>query len=1002
MSDIGNVSLGVTFTDTVKEARKLAQDVDKELKRALTEGFDTPKLPEAASKDVLKQLEATKKAKQKEAEESKKLREKELEDYEKTEVLKRKQIAQTFDAAEKARVKAATEVEKAAQREIAAYLKAEQAKEKAAIKAAQVQEREARRISEVAQRELNRTQQLYQRYFAGISKAHERSVAERRRAEEKFIADFTKRTGARFEGGVLFGPGQITLGQKFKGIVDSAERSLSRFGLTTRDVSVILGAGLAGGVAFAIREIIQFIFEVTKLTQQLEALKIVNEETFGVGSEQITRFAENAVQQLGLSQNEVFRFANRFGVFFRNLGFGESIIDDLSTSLITLGKVLSRSTGDVLTTQQAIDALFGVLRAEFDQLEQFGIKISEDALKAFAFKNRIIESNRALTEQEKAIAGVLLVLERSGTQIDIFNRLQKEVPDNVSTFKAAIEELKLEFGKGFGPAIANAIGLVADFIGLITDAILKLGDFIDKVIEAGDTLESKLKNGIDAALEALDRGAQKIGIDLGIDFDEEDKRRFQDEVKKLTDDALAAEVKELQLLEAVTGGNEESTNKLAIAQKELKDRGLELDNATGNLVTTEKVLGDQSVQTALAQGRLEQAMLKAKQAAEEQADAQLRLNRAIEDAELRINEAEIALARTEEDVNRTVFRARRDRVRAYRESAEAIEDAEEKVSDAVERGRREIRDAQQRLADARRKDRREARNSLEELKDTEKERAKTILEAQLDIEAAQRKGDLEAENKARRDLVEAQRDKDLERQKRDVSEAAKDREREIARLEVELSETRIDAKDAIADAQEALAETVIEQADRITDAEDRVNDAIRDGARQSEDALRRLEDAQRDSSRAVTDALTNLDRVTEKYKTLGEVVGNTAENIKVLNDQFNKLNSTLNLPDDTLQKILRLIGFPLGPLIELGEGRAHGGSTRPGRPYLVGEDGMELIIPGRAQVVSNDQLMNVLQEMLSGSGRGANVNQNIQVYQVANDPEATAFAVAARLAQGLH
>lgn len=927
MSDIGNVSLGVTFTDTTKAARQLAKDVERELtrqlkkgfdasskespfeslKRQLTQGFDTP--------ERLKAQEQIKEAIKKDAEAAQQARERELQGISRAEATKRKQINETFAEAEKLRTKGAQSATKNAQTETAAYLRARDAQEKADARAATVKITQAKRASAEAIRLQEKELAFQQR----IGKAHAQALKD----NEKFDQE-NKRLG-----------GFAGIFQKATRAIDGADGKLKKFGITTRDISVILGAGLAGGIAFVVRELIQFGVEIVKLAGQVQALRDVSALTFGEFQNIVRDFSRNSAVALGLSERAALDATNQFGLIFQNLGLAQLDAAKFSTALTKIAVAFSRVSGGAQTTEQVIAAITSAFRGEFDALQRFVPKINQATIEQEAFASGISKTGKNLTQQQIALAAINLILDNSEIALDNLSKSELTLAAQQAALNAEWEDAKTVLGEVLLPVVIELFRQISNIVGPVVKLGQAFSDLSAKAKEASVSL-SEGKGTLEDLIRVLGPGSNAINV------------------------AKSAWGTWARIL--------------GISTDKVKEQKAELDTL-GALYRAE------AKDIQLTKDQLEQLI-----------DARERYLRAILDSERSEEDAERNLLRTREDAARRTRDAQDDISDAVRDRARAMDDAERKITETQVKTARQVRAAQERLADARREDKRAREKEVKELKKVEQDHVDDITEALISIEEAQRKGDAEAENKARRDLARLRQDKSVDEKKKEIAQAQKDRERDIARLERDLHEEKLDRIKDIQDAQREAEETLIDSNEKIGDSLQALADLEIDIKRDLFDAQKRLNDARREGAENVSDIAKDIERL-----------GIKASEAKA------KIDAYL----DSIERLINIINAPLLPPVEgrtgfEGDGnnksladillestRAHGGGTHAGQPYVVGEEGIEIVIPrSNSTVVSNDQLLQVLREFLTNKGQ--NVNQNINIYE-SIDPEVTAFAIGNRL-----
>lgn len=693
------------------------------------------------------------------------------------------------------------------------------------------------------------------------------------------------------------------------GIVDRAEGKLKRFGITSQDVAVILGAGLAGGAAFAAREVFRFIGSSIAAASALREQRSATQQLFEANSDLIESFAKQA-EGIGFSERAALQAANTFGGFFQNLGISDEAAAKLGIGFTALAAEASSFFDiDVETAQTR---LISGLRGEQEAVERLNVSINEAAVLQRAIAEGFGKTADEVSIGEKTFARALIIFEQLNKAQGDLERTSDNLANTQRRLNAEWENSKARLG----------------------DELLPIMNALTKA--ASETLES-----INAIFDRIDEttpGEESIFRLFGSGFG------FRTKID-------GKETNALRKLGDLLFGVDEAGKDAADTTEELGGAIDELEDPVNRAAVAAKKYADETNKTA---------------------DAHKRLLRAIQDAERAVDRAETTLARAFEDAELRVDRAERGLAEAYEDRAERIADAEEKIADARLSGFRDIRDARERLRDFEIDSAQRIAEAEEQVIEVRRERSRAITDARIALERAQASGNAEAENDARLALKRAQSDRSVADSEEQLAQEKKDRDREVARLERDLAEARIDTADNLKDAQRDLARVYDDTAERIEEAQRDIRDAHRDSARAIADAQQGLVDAMREGTEAVDDASTALDRLAdsaEKARTALQLLNE--EKIDIINDGTNATG---------------IIGLQ------------HGGRMTSGRAYITGEVGPELVVPNASgTVVSNDQLIKVLRQLVEGRSQAA--GSPVTVLVPHQDPHVLANALAFRLAR---
>lgn len=830
--------------------------------------------------------------------------------------------------------------------------------------------------------------------------------------------------------------------QKFAATVDGADSKLKKFGITSQDLAVIMGAGLAGGVAFAIRSLIQFVAAATQAAASLEEMQNKTTVVFGDASADVLKFGENAASALGLSNRAALEAASTFGNLFTSMGITQHGAADLSISLTTLASDLA-SFNDI-DTEQALTALRSGLIGETEPLRRLGVNLNAATISQEGFSLGLVKGKQNLNAAGKALAAYSIIIQQTSAAQGDFNATQDSLANTTRALAAEYEDLQANLGQKTLPLIIKATRLFAD---LANEISFLVDDPVNALNEEAITLNKRLLDlgkiivGVDEANKKADKRfleaiefARKYGISVSqareeLDLLQAEQERETDAAKRSKQDAEA-----IRILAEEAGLTDKEIKKLTeriLAQAEAA-----------------RLSGQTNFDVAKSFAELTDGTEEAKRAAEQLADAHRRLDKAIKDSEVRINEAEITLARAYGDSElkvdaaekkladsirdraRTLADGRRAVAKAIRDQGEAVADAEEKVADAIKnrakiqrnareavdearlRGDREVRDAREKLGDAIRDHNRAEQDAEEKLLELRERRTKAIQDAQRAIAAAQSVGNAAAENEARIAQAQGRDSEETARAQRNLARERKDRLREIARLERDLKEAREDAAKDIAEAQRDLQEAIEETNDAVTDAQRDLERTIRDSDEAVKESKRQLARDIKDNNREVLESELDLrtahreasEAILDAQRALDEAHRQATENIRDARIGFRRLNrASRELARNTreaAENMERIAMVSQGGLI--GEdivglsGQQHGGDVWPGRPYWVGEKEPEIFWPKEAGHIYN---LAQLATIMKGRGMDGATFQNY-IYEAVS-AEATAEAVMARVMRGI-
>jgi hypothetical protein len=142
------------------------------------------------------------------------------------------------------------------------------------------------------------------------------------------------------------------------------------------------GARIAGvfGVAFSVDRIVDFATEVTNLATQTELATRNVGRIFGEYAGQINQFAETSAEMFGVSRREALEAATLLGTQLQNYGVDLQTAAGYTSDLIARAGEMAATFGG--PTSQAVNAIGGLLRGEYDTIERYGVAIKQSDVNA--------------------------------------------------------------------------------------------------------------------------------------------------------------------------------------------------------------------------------------------------------------------------------------------------------------------------------------------------------------------------------------------------------------------------------------------------------------------------------------------------------------------------------------------------------------------------------------------------------------------------------------------
>lgn len=262
---------------------------------------------------------------------------------------------------------------------------------------------------------------------------------------------------------------------------------------------VAIGAATAAVGAFAA----QSVSAASDLEESINAVNV----TFGESADKILEFGDNAAKSVGLAKSEFNQLATPLGSILKNAGFS---LDETADKTITLTQ-RAADMASVFNTDvsDALGAIQAGLRGEQDP--RFGVGLSAARVEARALADTGKDSAKALTEQEKALARVELILDQTNQTAGDFAETSDSLANQTRILKAEYKDLQAAIGAELIPILSDAAGVLLD----IRDNAVKAKNAIEDIPGGPGLLDALGTNLFELprkSKEEWDELGRKIGI----------------------------------------------------------------------------------------------------------------------------------------------------------------------------------------------------------------------------------------------------------------------------------------------------------------------------------------------------------------------------------------------------------------------------------------------------------------------------------------------------------
>lgn len=225
-----------------------------------------------------------------------------------------------------------------------------------------------------------------------------------------------------------------------------------------RMMAMTAAAGvLAGGLISSIKA-------ASDLGESMNAV----EKVFGSSAEVINNFGRVSANAVGLSTREFNQLATVTGSMLTNLGFNAKAAGQETITLTQrAADMASVFNTDVGT---ALEAINSALKGEANPIEQFGVKLSDAAVRAKAVELGLAATTAEVDANAKATATLSLIYEQTSKTQGDFASTSNDLANSQRRAAAAMENAQARFGKAATPAAAALLDRFAEGIERVAAA----------------------------------------------------------------------------------------------------------------------------------------------------------------------------------------------------------------------------------------------------------------------------------------------------------------------------------------------------------------------------------------------------------------------------------------------------------------------------------------------------------------------------------------------------
>jgi methyl-accepting chemotaxis protein len=295
------------------------------------------------------------------------------------------------------------------------------------------------------------------------------------------------------------------MGARVKALAAGLRGGLAKgLAAAAKGLRAVKTAAIAGGLALA-----GMTYVALRLGKSFLEAASIAEDTYakfsvvfrGIESE-ATEMAQGVAEDMGYGLRSIQGFMSELGDTFVPMGFARKEAATMATALSSLAGDLASFNPGIRDAAEATEILQSVMVGMHRPALRFGVVINENTIKAKALELGMGGVTGELTDQEKVLIRMQLVLEGTSDAQGDAIRTADSYKNSLRAMSEGVTDLREEMGEGLKVAIEEAVQRfggaerVLEFVRLAFEVITNF--LIDSVIPAVENVMTAFMNFNDA------------------------------------------------------------------------------------------------------------------------------------------------------------------------------------------------------------------------------------------------------------------------------------------------------------------------------------------------------------------------------------------------------------------------------------------------------------------------------------------------------------------------
>lgn len=325
--------------------------------------------------------------------------------------------------------------------------------------------------------------------------------------------------------GASSGRAATSLGKALNGYTASAHRA------SKGSFSLSAAIGKVYATYWLLFRAMSKVRDAINISSNLTEIQNVVDVTFGNMSRKVEEFAKTSIEQFGMSELSLKKYASRFqamgsamGISGSSIGSANSFLNKQTNGYVGLSKSMSdvslnltKLTADMASfynvEQSAVaEDLASIFTGQTRPLRTYGLDLSQATLKEWALKNGLDADIKSMSQAEKTMLRYQYVMANTGAAQGDFARTANTWANQVRILKQNFEQLGAVVGgtliNAFKPlvqALNSVMGKLISFAETVSNA---LGEIFGWKYESGS---AGITNDLEDAEDSADGIAGGIG-----------------------------------------------------------------------------------------------------------------------------------------------------------------------------------------------------------------------------------------------------------------------------------------------------------------------------------------------------------------------------------------------------------------------------------------------------------------------------------------------------------